>query len=258
MWRITLMYLFFALRCVAGEAELPSSTKATMDAFTKSTDKLTMDYNKAMTDARTKAIVGLTKAQDVETKKGNLEGALAIRKKIEELVALDEEGTDLLGAPKNPTTVEATLFATGCNNIEVRVNGVSVVKANRDSVTNAQVTIKVGDVITVRNGDRHDVNSQFIMATTSDGAPLFWISKGWLSYLPPDVRAWSELMDKKFITKPSELAGIREYADMTDRNAATIPGWRKDMVAISGTLMAEDKATYMVYRVTAQDLIPKK
>jgi hypothetical protein len=118
MWRITLMYLCFALRCIAGEAELPSSTKATMDAFTKSTDKLTLDYNKAMTDARSKAIAGLTKAQEVETKKGNLDGALAIKKKIEEL-GKDVDSADLLGIEKDPIIGKWGSAKQGDKNLDV-------------------------------------------------------------------------------------------------------------------------------------------
>lgn len=261
MWRITLMQILFFARLIAGEAELPSSTKATMEALTKTSDKLALEHNKGLIEARAKAIVGLSKALETETKKANLEGAIAIKRKIQELEKLNDENTDLLGSAKGPsapaTSINATLFATGCNNLEVRVNGIRMLNANRDEVTNTQLIIKVGDVIAVRNGDRHDVNSNFIMATTSDGIPLFWTTRAWTSYLPPDVKAWTDLTDKKFITKPVELAGTREYTDLIERNASTIPGHRKEMGAISGVLMAEDKATYICYRVTAQDMIPK-
>lgn len=259
MWRITLMYLMFALRCVAGEAELPSSTKATMEAFTKSSDKITQDYNKALADTRTKTVAALTKILEAETKKGNLEGALAIKKKMEELNALNDEGTDLLGAGKGIVdNSKVNLFVSGCDGLELRINGTKILVADRNALSAASTTVKVGDIITIRNGSRHDVNSNFVLATTADGVPMFWINKTWMSYVPPDLVNWSDVAEKKFITKLSEQSGMREYADMVMRAAAGATGWRKDMVAVSGTIMAEDKATYLVYRVTAQDLVPKK
>ena len=79
--------------------------------------------DKSITDARIVAANALRKVQDTETKKGNLDGALAIKKKIEELLAQVDDGRDLLGEPTDPMAlIVGTWHVTrpdGCNSMWV-------------------------------------------------------------------------------------------------------------------------------------------
>ena len=84
----------------SGEAQkLPAKAQEAMDKLEKSESKLTFDYKKSVNTERTKIIGELQKAQKDVTKSGDLDGALAIKKQIEELqakIAADDD-TDLLG-----------------------------------------------------------------------------------------------------------------------------------------------------------------
>ena len=62
-----------------------------------SANSIVMKLDEAISKLRAKAAADLQKSQDIETKKGNLEGAISIKKKIEELTKLAEDGKDLLG-----------------------------------------------------------------------------------------------------------------------------------------------------------------
>ena len=83
----------------AEAAKLPPKAQEVMDKLEKSEAKLTTDYKKSVNTERAKSITELQKAQKEVTKSGDLDGALAIKKQIEELqakITADEE-TDLLG-----------------------------------------------------------------------------------------------------------------------------------------------------------------
>ncbi|MBA3700322.1 MAG: hypothetical protein H0W78_15865 [Planctomycetes bacterium] len=89
-----------ALPLAAADApKLPPKAQEVVDKLEKSEAKLTTDYKKSVNTERAKSISDLQKAQKDVTKSGDLDGALAIKKQIEELqakIAADEE-TDLLG-----------------------------------------------------------------------------------------------------------------------------------------------------------------
>lgn len=86
----------------AEAAKLPAKAQEVMDKLEKSEAKLTTDYKKSVNAERAKSITELQKAQKDITKTGDLDGALAIKKQIEDLqakIAADED-TDLLGNKK--------------------------------------------------------------------------------------------------------------------------------------------------------------
>jgi len=83
----------------ADAPKLPTKAQEAMDKLEKSQSKLTADYQKSVNAERAKTITELQKAQKDITKSGDLDGALAIKKQIEDLqakIAADED-TDLLG-----------------------------------------------------------------------------------------------------------------------------------------------------------------
>jgi hypothetical protein len=87
----------------AEAAKLPSKAQEVMDKLEKTSAKLTTDYKKSVNAERAKTITDLQKAQKDVTKSGDLDGALAIKKQIEDLqakIAADED-TDLLGNKKD-------------------------------------------------------------------------------------------------------------------------------------------------------------
>jgi hypothetical protein len=87
----------------AEAAKLPAKAQEVMDKLEKTASKLTTDYKKSVNAERAKTITDLQKAQKDITKTGDLDGALAVKKQIEDLqakIAADEE-TDLLGNKKD-------------------------------------------------------------------------------------------------------------------------------------------------------------
>lgn len=91
---LTFYFLFFLRGCLGADAtqdNLPQSAKAVVDKMEQAINKSRMETLKA-----------LDKLMDAETKKGNLNGALAIRAKGEEIQKLMEDGKDLLGNPIDP------------------------------------------------------------------------------------------------------------------------------------------------------------
>ena len=83
----------------AEAAKLPAKAQEVMEKLEKSEGKLTVDYKKSVNAERAKSISELQKTQRDVTKTGDLDGALAIKKQIEELQAkiTADEDTDLLG-----------------------------------------------------------------------------------------------------------------------------------------------------------------
>lgn len=109
---ITAVLVVFTMPLSAAEAaKLPPKAQEVMDKLEKSEAKLTTDYKKSVNAERAKTIGDLQKAQKDITKSGDLDGALAIKKQIEELQAkiTADDDTDLLGT-KNPKTDPAKLL----------------------------------------------------------------------------------------------------------------------------------------------------
>jgi hypothetical protein len=97
---VVLVAMLNAPLALGEEAKLPTKAQEVMDKLEKSEGKLTSEYKKSLTTERNKSIVELQKAQKDTTKAGDLEGALAIKKQIEELQAkiAEDDDTDLLGS----------------------------------------------------------------------------------------------------------------------------------------------------------------
>jgi hypothetical protein len=87
----------------ADAPKLPPKAQEAMDKLEKTESKLTVEHKKAVNAERAKTISDLQKAQKDITKSGDLDGALAIKKQIEDLQAkiLADEDTDLLGNKKS-------------------------------------------------------------------------------------------------------------------------------------------------------------
>ncbi len=96
----------------AEDAELPRTAIAALEKLEKNQSKLTADYKKAVVTQRSKTIDELEKVLKDVTKTGNLEVALAVKKKIDELQALNEAeyDTDLLGQKKSTKLDPAQLI----------------------------------------------------------------------------------------------------------------------------------------------------
>lgn len=86
----------------ADAPKLPTKAQEAMEKLEKSEGKLTSDYKKSLNAERGKTIVELQKAQKDVTKSGDLDGALAIKKQIEELQAkiAEDDDSDLLSEKK--------------------------------------------------------------------------------------------------------------------------------------------------------------
>lgn len=95
---------------LAAEAQPPQATPAAQKLIDESTavaSKAKQGYDQALRKEQDKLIANLTKEQERETKKGNLDGALAIKALIEEvqgglLARKVDESVDLLGDGSKP------------------------------------------------------------------------------------------------------------------------------------------------------------
>lgn len=103
----------------AGEAEpakLPPAVQATLERLAKAEARIDADAAKARSVERQKAIKELEKAQTTATKAGDLEGAMAVKARVEELKKAEESATtDLLGenkaAGKDPAAMAVGTWA---------------------------------------------------------------------------------------------------------------------------------------------------
>jgi hypothetical protein len=91
-----------------GEAEpkLPAPAQTALERLAKADAKLVADYRKALAAERVKAIAELERIQKTVTKSGDLDGALAVKGKLDELrAAQDADASDLLAEkPVGPPT----------------------------------------------------------------------------------------------------------------------------------------------------------
>ena len=96
----------------AAETVLPPAAVTAMDKLEKSENKLTTDYKKAVVTQRIKTIGELEKVMKEVTKSGDLVLALAVKSKIDELMAKNdaENDTDLLGNKKSAPLDPAKLI----------------------------------------------------------------------------------------------------------------------------------------------------
>ncbi len=104
--------LVISISLSAAEApKLPADAQKVMDKLERAESKLTSDYKRSVNAERTKSITDLQKAQKDITKSGDLDGALAVKKQIEALLAkiADDEDTDLLGNKKKADVAKLIL-----------------------------------------------------------------------------------------------------------------------------------------------------
>ncbi|CAK0745259.1 exported hypothetical protein [Azospirillaceae bacterium] len=92
MFKIALILAISAI-CFAAD-QLPASTAGAVKAYDAEMAKAKAEFDKRDDAAKKVLVVALKKVQDAETKAGNLEGALAIKKRIDEL---SPKSGDLLG-----------------------------------------------------------------------------------------------------------------------------------------------------------------
>jgi hypothetical protein len=111
MFKIALILAISAI-CFAADA-LPASTVSAVKAYDAEMAKAKAEYDRKDDAAKKVLVAALTKAQAAEMKANNLEGALAIKKKIEELTP---KTGDLLGDDLNYQKFVGT-WATPSNDI---------------------------------------------------------------------------------------------------------------------------------------------
>jgi hypothetical protein len=98
----------------AAETALPSAAVTALEKLDKIEGKLTAEYKKSVVAQRSKTIEELEKVVKEVTKTGNLELALAVKAKVDELVAKNEaeNDPDLLGN-KKPITLDPAKLVIG-------------------------------------------------------------------------------------------------------------------------------------------------
>lgn len=89
--------ILFALFLPLTAAELPRGAERALVSYEKAAAKALAEYDKAMADAIAEVVDELSDEMDKATRAGDLDQALAIRSKIEELTPAPEEGADVVG-----------------------------------------------------------------------------------------------------------------------------------------------------------------
>lgn len=107
------------------EAKLPTPAQTALDRLAKADAKLAADYRKALAVERSKAMAELEKVQKATTKAGDLDGALAVKAKLDELRAAQEaEAGDLLGGDRPAVPADLSKQVVGRWNL-TKANGAS-------------------------------------------------------------------------------------------------------------------------------------
>lgn len=244
--------------------DLPAEAVRILESFNKEEIRLRSEYVKKIEIERTKLLKGLETAKVNATKMGNLEIALACKSLLGAMEGKPEapERTEnpSKGEPIDAITpgrdIPAIVWLSGNNGLTLRLNGTEVVKGGRNRASSARISITPGDVITVRNGDRFDINSYFVLITTLDGTPLVWTNTTWLSYIPPDRDSWWDIKGKKIINKPCELSGGREYVNLVANAASSIPGYNENQMQIVSSSLdpgTTGRESFILYTLTQRD-----
>lgn len=145
MLRACAIALLISTSILAGEAEpakLPPAAQAAVDRLAKAEAKIEADAIKARSVERQKAMKELEKAQTTATKAGDLDGAMAVKGRIEELKKAEEADADLLGDAR-PAAKDPAVLAVGSWNA-VKTNGVTGLV---DITADKTVKITAGAVI---------------------------------------------------------------------------------------------------------------
>lgn len=144
MLRACILALLISSTVLAGEVEpakLPPAAQAAVDRLAKAEARIEADAVKARSVERQKAMKELEKAQTSATKAGDLDGAMAVKSRIEELKQAEETDIDLLGDAK-PASKDPAVLAVGSWSA-VKANGLG---GTVDIVADKTVKITAGPV----------------------------------------------------------------------------------------------------------------
>lgn len=216
-----------------------------------------------------------------ELAQGNVTSALAkvkLQKRLEEIAKI--EPTRAQTSPeraKSDTAFEVKsgvhfvrqakrglrvrIFASGCNRHQICLNGMPLMKCGRDTATTAAATLKEGDVLAVKLGDRFDVMSLWMMFLTWEGEYLFETSDKWTAYLPQNEQRWWDVQNIRAGSRKAEYApDSRQYVDRVKKAAqqsvADYPKAQPIYSPVMGADLYGD--AYLYYVVTVEDLLPKQ
>lgn len=123
----SILTLFAMAALVAGEAapavKLPPAAQTTLDRLAKAEAKIDADAAKLRSAERQKAIKELDKALQAATKAGDLDAAMAVKARIEELRKADEADTAALLGDEKPALKDPAKLAVGQWTL-VKTNGI--------------------------------------------------------------------------------------------------------------------------------------
>lgn len=104
-WVLVLMVLLVPLSLLGQDAKVPTDAKKVVEKYDAAVEAAKKAYDATVAKARDQALKDLKPIQSAETKKGNLDGAIWVKDKIDELTAQipKEPGKDDLATPAPPT-----------------------------------------------------------------------------------------------------------------------------------------------------------
>lgn len=154
-----------------------------------------------------------------------------------------------VSVPQSITARKVAISASGNNGHEIRVNGILLMKCNRDGTTSGDTTLKEGDVIAVRLGDRFDIMSLWLRCQKEDGTLLFETSDKWTAYLPVDKEKWWDVKQTSSTQRAAYASDSREYIDLVKKAASKVAP--KAGQPIYSPLKGKDGEAYLYYIVDA-------
>lgn len=118
--------LLVAACCLAGDAPavLPPAAQTAVDRLEKALAKIEADAARSRSGERQKAVKELERAQSAATKAGDLDAALAVKARIEELRKAEEEDAAVLLGDARPAAKDPAALAVGSWNAS-KTNGVT-------------------------------------------------------------------------------------------------------------------------------------
>lgn len=86
-WVLVLMVLLVPLSLLGQDAKVPTDAKKVVEKYDAAVEAAKKAYDATVAKARDQALKDLKPIQSAETKKGNLDGAIWVKDKIDELMA---------------------------------------------------------------------------------------------------------------------------------------------------------------------------
>ncbi|MDA1048293.1 MAG: TIR domain-containing protein [Verrucomicrobia bacterium] len=152
-----------------------------------------------------------------------------------------------------PTEVEAKVLATGDPDLELRLNGIVVDLASRESLSNSKIfTLKLDDILTVRN-DFGTSNLHFeCLVVNDEEMALFGSDDDWRAFIPKNLDNWWDIPEGLLSEGLVRKSGFNlEFESLQER-------FSYNTFAIRSTMRQFPTVSFLYRIVGADDMMARK